>query len=86
MASVCQSCGMPLNKDPQHGGTHADGSKSSEYCSYCYQKGAFCSPEIDTPEKMQAFCIGKMKEMGMPRPLGWLFTRGIPRLKRWQKA
>lgn len=24
----CQSCGMPMKKDPQSGGTHADGSKS----------------------------------------------------------
>jgi len=37
----CQSCGMPLNKDPQSGGTNADGSKNEKYCSYCYQNGAF---------------------------------------------
>lgn len=85
MNKFCQSCGMPMKKDPQHGGTHADHSKSTEYCSYCYTNGAFNSPEIDTSQKMQAFCIQKMKEAGMPGFVAWLFTRGIPGLKRWKK-
>jgi len=85
MNKFCQSCGMPMDKDPQHGGTHADGSKSTEYCSYCYQAGAFTSPEIDTAPKMQAFCIKKMKELGMSGFVAWFCTRGIPKLKRWKK-
>jgi hypothetical protein len=85
MNKFCQSCGMPMKKDPQHGGMNADGSKSTEYCSYCYKDGAFSSPEIDNPKKMQEFCIGKMKEMGMPGFVAWLFTRGIPKLKRWKE-
>lgn len=76
---------MPLRNDPQGGGTEADGSRSALYCSYCYQSGAFTSPEIDTPEKMQAFCVVKMKEQGMPGFLAWILTRGIPRLSRWRK-
>ncbi len=84
MNKSCQSCGMPMRKDPQGGGTNADGSKNTEYCSYCYQDGAFSSPEIDTPHKMQSFCIGKMQEMGMPGFVAWFFTRGIPNLKRWK--
>ncbi|WP_224768159.1 zinc ribbon domain-containing protein [Metabacillus idriensis] len=31
----CQSCGMPLSKDEHGGGTEADGSKSTKYCSRC---------------------------------------------------
>lgn len=81
----CQSCGMPLSKDPQRGGTEKDGSKSLKYCSYCYQNGNFTSPEIDTPKKMQKFCIGKMKEQGMSGFIAWIFTRGIPKLERWKK-
>jgi hypothetical protein len=81
----CQSCGMPINKDPQKGGTEKDGSVSKKYCSYCYQNGEFCSPEIDTAEKMQKFCIEKMKEQGMPKIIAWLFTRAIPKLERWKK-
>ena len=49
MNKFCQSCGMPMNKDPRNGGTNADGTNSAEYCSYCYVNGAFSSPEIDTP-------------------------------------
>jgi hypothetical protein len=83
MNSFCQSCGMPMKKDPQNSGTNSDGSKNTEYCSYCYKNGAFTSPEIDTPQAMQTFCIGKMKEMGMPGFLAWLFTRSVPKLRRW---
>ena len=50
----CQSCGMPLKKDPQTGGTNADGSKSTMYCSYCYDRGAFKQPDW-TADQMQQF-------------------------------
>ncbi len=81
----CQSCGMPMSKDPQKGGTEKDGSKNEIYCSFCYKNGEFTSPEIDTSEKMQKFCIEKMKEQGMPKFVAWVFTRGIPKLDRWAK-
>ena len=35
----CQSCGMPLKKDPQGGGTEANGAKCTMYCSKCYEQG-----------------------------------------------
>lgn len=84
MNKFCQSCGMPLEKDPQHGGTEKDGSKSPKYCSYCYADGEFTNPEIDTAKKMQTFCIEKMRESGMSKIIAWLFTLGIPRLERWK--
>ena len=83
MYKNCQSCSMPLKKDPQGGGTNSDGSKSEKYCSLCYQDGAFTGPDMIT-EEMQKLCIEKLKEMGFPRPLGWLFTRNIPKLERWK--
>lgn len=82
MSDLCQSCGMPMKKDPERGGTEFDGSKSTEYCSYCYQNSTFTQPDF-TAQDMQEFCIGKMKEMGFPKPLGWVFTRNIPKLRRW---
>ena len=82
----CQSCGMPMKKDPTGGGTNADGTKSGMYCGYCYQNGQFTSPEIDTPEKMQEFCIGKLKGMKFPGFVAWMLTRGIPKLERWKKV
>lgn len=80
----CQSCGMPMKKDPQGGGTNADGAKSGVYCSYCYQNGAFYSPNM-TAKEMQVFCKGKLKEMGFPGFVAGFFTMGIPRLARWKK-
>lgn len=74
---------MPLKSDPGKGGTEKNGSKSQKYCSYCYKDGQFLSPEIDTPQKMQKFCIKKMKENGMNGILAWILTRGIPKLERW---
>lgn len=80
----CQSCSMPLNKDPQHGGTNADGNRSTVYCSFCYENGRFTQPGI-TVEEMQAFVKGKLKEMGFPGFLAGMFTKGIPKLERWKK-
>ncbi len=80
----CQNCGMPLKKDPQNGGTEKDGAKSQDYCSFCYKDGKFTSSEINTAKKMQTFCIEKMKEQGTPKFIAWIFTRGIPKLKRWK--
>jgi len=79
----CQSCGMPMKKDPQGGGTNADGAKSTMYCSYCYQNGAFVGPADMKVEEMQVFVKGKLKEMGIPGFLAGFFTKGIPKLKRW---
>lgn len=81
----CQSCGMPLSKDPNGGGTEADGSKSTMYCSYCYQNGAFTQPNITLPE-MQEFCKGKIKEMGIPGFLAGWMVKGLPKLERWKNA
>ena len=78
----CQSCGMPLSKDEKGGGTESDGSKSTMYCSHCYQNGRFTLPEI-TMEQMMERVKGKMKEMHIPGFLAGVFTRKIPKLKRW---
>lgn len=79
----CQSCGMPLKKDPQKGGTNKDGSKNQMYCSYCYQEGKFVQADW-TVTQMQEFVKGKMKEMGFPGFLAGFFTKGIPKLERWK--
>ncbi|MEP3276359.1 MAG: zinc ribbon domain-containing protein [Stappiaceae bacterium] len=79
---MCQSCGMPIKKDPQKGGTEADGSRSSTYCSLCYRDGRFIHPDFSVSE-MQAYCVTQLKKKGMPGIMAWLFTRGIPKLDRW---
>lgn len=75
---------MPLDQDPQGGGTNQDASQSILYCSYCYQNGEFVNKEIDTASKMQKFCQEKLKEQGYSRFTAWLYTRWIPRLQRWK--
>ena len=82
MSGRCQSCGMPLNKDPKGGGTEADGSLSTTYCSICYENGAFVHPDV-TVEEFQAHCVDALAAKGMPRIMAWVFTRGIPKLDRW---
>ncbi|MBW8639928.1 zinc ribbon domain-containing protein [Hoeflea sp. WL0058] len=74
---------MPLNKDPKGGGSEADGSRSGRYCSLCYENGRFVHPDF-TVSEMQEHCVVQLQKKGMPRIMAWLFTRGIPRLERWQ--
>lgn len=81
----CQSCAMPMKQDPKQGGTEADGTRSEEYCSYCYVEGEFTQTDLNA-EQMQAFCVEKMQEQGMPKLVAWLFTRNIPKLRRWKNA
>ncbi len=83
MGQICQSCGMPLTQDPQGGGSNAEGGKSTEYCSLCYADGAFIFPDM-TAAEMQQINIRALKQKGVPRPIGWLLTRTVPRLGRWR--
>lgn len=82
----CQSCGYPMSKDKNGGGTEKDGSINKMYCSMCYQNGQFTTPaDIDTAKKMQEYCIKEMKKDGMNGIFAWLATRSIPKLERWKK-
>ncbi len=83
MKNICQSCGMPLEKDPAGGGTEADGSKSRKYCGYCYQGGTFTFA-CDNVKDFQEHCRQVMAASGMSRPVAWLFSRGLGRLERWK--
>lgn len=80
----CQSCAMPLKKDPQGGGSEVDGSTSPKYCSYCYENGKFKQPDI-TAAQMQAFVKSKLQELGFPGFIAGFFTKGIPKLERWKR-
>lgn len=80
----CQSCGMPLEKDPNHGGTNADGSKSTKFCSLCYENGAF-RDNFTSAKEMVQFAREKLKEQGIGPLKRWFFTSHIPQLERWKK-
>ena len=81
----CQSCGRPLARDEQGGGTEADGSKSTQYCSHCYQNGQFTLPDQSVTQ-MTERVQGMMRSRGVPEPQVLERTAGIPKLRRWQAA
>jgi len=80
----CQSCGIPLSKDPGGGGTESDGRKSETYCSRCYRDGEFIGKEC-TVTQMQDIVEQAMKEQGLSWPMRKLARAQIPQLGRWKK-
>lgn len=79
----CQSCGMPMPRDPNKSGTNVDGSKNLKYCSYCFQNGEFTYKTNDVKE-FQEHCRKMMIEGGHNKFMAWLFSRGMKRLDRWK--
>lgn len=72
-----------MNKDPEQGGTNADGTKNTLYCSLCYQQGAF-KDDFTKADEMIELVKGKLKEMGIGPLKRWFFTSHIPKLERWE--
>ena len=77
----CQSCSMPLDK-PEMMGTEKDGTKSKEYCTYCYQHGAFVNPEMTLPE-MTKMVKEQMEKRKIDSSLVTRAVNSLPFLKRW---
>lgn len=83
MTKFCQSCSMPMEKDINGGGSNTYGSRSDSYCSLCFEDGKFTQPDFTVAE-MQEFCIAQLNKQGMPRFMGWMLTRSLPKLERWR--
>ena len=82
----CQSCGMPLTGAPQELGTEKDGSPNPDYCTYCYQNGAFTRD--CTMQEMIDFCTPIMAQNhpGMTESDAAARMRSFfPQLKRWKR-
>ena len=79
----CQSCGMPLQFDPQGGGTETDGSHSTCYCSYCYEAGQFKEPEL-TLDAMQHRVRQLMRNRNNPWYIRAYMAHRVPTLARWR--
>jgi hypothetical protein len=73
---------MPLSRDPAGGGTEADGTLSTEYCSHCYQNGHFVDGDI-TVDEMVERVRGKLQEMNLPEPAVESLALGVRKLRRW---
>ena len=80
--NFCQSCSMPLD-GPELKGTEKDGSKSEEYCKYCYSEGAFTNPDL-TLDKMSSLVIDKMEKEKIPADIIEAAISRLPLLKRWK--
>ena len=83
----CQSCGMPMGDTDKWYGTEKDGSKSTDYCSYCYEGGKFTFN--GSMEEMIDVCVAPMVEEnpGMTEQQAREGMRAFfPQLKRWQPA
>jgi len=83
MNKICQSCGMPI-KDANQLGTNSDGTKNSDYCKYCYDRGNF----IDnvTMEEYITMCSKYGKQAGMSNEQMYEYcSKLFPTLKRWHK-
>lgn len=82
---ICQSCGMPLDKDPNNGGTNADNSISSKYCSFCFKDGKFLDEGISLQEKIDKNIQIAVSRMGIPESKARELAESLlPNLERWK--
>ncbi len=82
---ICQSCGMPLDKDPNYGGTNADKSISDTYCSFCYQDGQFLDEGISLQEKIEKNVQIAVSKLNIPENKAREMAESLlPKLDRWK--
>jgi hypothetical protein len=80
--TFCQSCGMPIDYFSLRG-TEVDGSRSEEYCTYCYQHGHFIQPNV-TLDEMKSFVKKIMEEKNIAPFIIEQAVSSLPDLKRWR--
>ena len=81
----CQSCAMPLH-GPQEHGTESDGTRSGDYCSYCYDDGGFLQDYASSDELIAA-CAPMMAEschISVEQAEDCMSAL-LPDLKRWRQ-
>ena len=83
----CESCGMPMGETDEMYGTEVNGSKSTDYCKNCYDKGAFTNPNATLAETIEYIAAVMVKDFGFSlEDAKEQCKAGIPNLKRWRKA
>ena len=84
--NICQSCGMPMQRDEDFG-TNADGQKNCEYCCFCYKDGGFTDEGVSMEQKMEKIVRIAVSSMRVPEAKARAQAKSIiPTLKRWRKA
>jgi hypothetical protein len=84
LTNFCQSCGMPLD-NAEILGTEKDGSRSQEYCKYCYQNGVFATADL-TLEEMTSIVVSEMRKRNIDEKVISMAVNNLPQLKRWKTA
>lgn len=80
----CQSCSMPLERQGDFG-TNAAGSKSNDYCCFCFQDGKFTDPAISMEGMINKVATLLVQMEKMPESQAKEMAKEfIPKLKRWQ--
>lgn len=83
---ICQSCGMPLQNDPNQGGTEADGSISDQFCGFCFKDGWFLDEGISLSEKINKNIQIAVTKLKMDEDKARTLAESIiPYLDRWKK-
>lgn len=84
--TYCQSCAMPMKSDELYG-TNSDGTKTEEFCKFCFQNGQFTEPDI-TMQEMIDKCVSIMGRQNiMPEDQARdLMTKHLPNLNRWKSV
>lgn len=78
----CQSCSMPIDNAEMQG-TESNGTRSVEYCKYCYANGNFINPGM-TLEDMQIIVKTQLEKMHSPLSVIDKAVNILPELKRWK--
>ncbi len=83
--TMCQSCGLPFNKEHSHFiATEPDGSRSI-YCTNCYKDGKFIEPDL-TMEEMTEMLVPVLGRSIGEEEARKDITAVLPTLKRWKKS
>lgn len=82
-AAYCQSCAMEM-VDGSDYGTEADESPCMDYCTHCYQDGAFVDPDL-TIDQMSAIAADFIEADDVTTAEAKAISRAIlSDLKRWK--
>lgn len=82
---LCQSCGMPMDRQDCFG-TNTDGTQNDDYCCHCFYNGKFTAPDITKEEMIDLVVSIMVDKVKMSEEQVMQISQSfIPTLKRWKK-
>ncbi len=81
----CQSCGMPMGQDQSKYGLEKDGTKSNDYCNFCYTNGEF-TKNVTMEQMIQTVApfITAFNSNVTRESVETMLREKLPTLKRWK--